>query len=110
MLNRDVIIIRVDVDFLCAELEEPLKVKAFPLQTYQLAALAVFFGVVIAVCVVLLVCSQKKRKKLKELVARESARNEMITQWTKKIIIEKQQMADVSEPLVSLTTALIYLT
>jgi len=49
----------------------------------------------------MLVCSQRKREKLKELVARESARNAMITQWTKKIIIEKQQMADASEPLVS---------
>lgn len=71
------------------------------LQTYQLAALAISFVLVIAVCVVMLVCSQRKREKLKELVARESARNEMITQWTKKIIIEKQQMADASEPLVN---------
>lgn len=79
-----------------------MKVKAFmQLQTYQLAALAISFVLVIAVCVVMLVCSQRKREKLKELVARESARNEMITQWTKKIIIEKQQMADASEPLVS---------
>lgn len=50
----------------------------------------------------MLVCSQRKREKLKELVARESARNAMITQWTKKIIIEKQ-MADANEALVSET-------
>lgn len=86
-----------------SELEDPVKVKAFmQLQTYQLAALAVSFVLVITVCIIMLVCSQRKREKLKELVARESARNEMITQWTKKIIIEKQQMADASEPLVSL--------
>lgn len=78
-----------------------MKIKAFQLQTYQLAALGISFVLVIAVCIVMLVCSQRKREKLKELVARESARNEMITQWTKKIIIEKQQMADASEPLVS---------
>lgn len=83
-----------------AELEEPVKIKALQLETYQLATLAIGFVLVIAVCIVMLVCSQRKREKLKELVARESARNEMITQWTKKIIIEKQQMADLSEPLV----------
>jgi len=78
-----------------------VKIKAFmQLQTYQLAALAISFILVITVCIIMLVCSQRKREKLKELVARESARNEMITQWTKKIIIEKQQMADASEPLV----------
>ncbi|VVC24470.1 Hypothetical protein CINCED_3A009612 [Cinara cedri] len=82
------------------ELEEPVKIKALQLQTYQLAALAIGFVLVIAVCVVMLVCSKRKREKLKELVARESARNAMITQWTKKIIIEKQQMADASEPLL----------
>lgn len=85
-----------------SELEDPVKVKAsMQLQTYQLVALAISFVLVIGVCMIMLVCSQKKRQKLKELVARESARNEMITQWTKKIIIEKQQMADASEPLVS---------
>jgi len=84
-----------------AELEDPIKIKAFQLQTYQLAALGISFVLVIVVCVIMLVCSQRKREKLKELVARESARNAMITQWTKKIIIEKQQMADASEPLVS---------
>ncbi|KAL4112399.1 hypothetical protein QTP88_016198 [Uroleucon formosanum] len=82
------------------ELEDPIKIKAFQLQTYQLAALGISFVLVIFVCVIMLVCSQRKREKLKELVARESARNAMITQWTKKIIIEKQQMADASEPLL----------
>lgn len=84
------------------ELEEPVKIKALQLETYQLAALTIGFVLVITVCVIMLVCSQRKREKLKELVARESARNAMITQWTKKIIIEKQQMADASEPLVCL--------
>ncbi|XP_050053861.1 fibroblast growth factor receptor 4-like isoform X1 [Aphis gossypii] len=82
------------------ELEDPIKIKAFQLQTYQLAALGISFLLVILVCIIMLVCSQRKREKLKELVARESARNAMITQWTKKIIIEKQQMADASEPLL----------
>ncbi|XP_026814901.1 fibroblast growth factor receptor 4-like isoform X1 [Rhopalosiphum maidis] len=82
------------------ELEDPIKIKAFQLQTYQLAALGISFALVIIVCIIMLVCSQRKREKLKELVARESARNAMITQWTKKIIIEKQQMADASEPLL----------
>ncbi|XP_025199424.1 fibroblast growth factor receptor 4-like isoform X1 [Melanaphis sacchari] len=82
------------------ELEDPIKIKAFQLQTYQLAALGISFVLVIFVCIIMLVCSQRKREKLKELVARESARNAMITQWTKKIIIEKQQMADASEPLL----------
>ncbi|XP_060838222.1 fibroblast growth factor receptor homolog 1-like isoform X2 [Rhopalosiphum padi] len=82
------------------ELEDPIKIKAFQLQTYQLAALGISFVLVIIVCIIMLVCSQRKREKLKELVARESARNAMITQWTKKIIIEKQQMADASEPLL----------
>uniref|UniRef100_A0A2S2Q3V2 receptor protein-tyrosine kinase n=1 Tax=Sipha flava TaxID=143950 RepID=A0A2S2Q3V2_9HEMI len=81
------------------ELEDPVKIKAFQLQTYQLAALGISFVLVIAVCVAMLVCSQRKREKLKELVARESARNAMITQWTKKIIIEKQ-MADANEALL----------
>ncbi|XP_050546487.1 fibroblast growth factor receptor homolog 1-like isoform X2 [Daktulosphaira vitifoliae] len=83
------------------ELEEaPVKVQALQIHTYHLASLGVGFLFVISVCIALLVCSQRKREKLKELVARESARNAMITQWTKKIIIEKQQMADASDPLL----------
>jgi hypothetical protein len=48
----------------------------------------------------MLVCNQRKREKLKALVERESARNAMIIQWTKKIIVEKQ-MADAHEALLT---------
>lgn len=39
--------------------------------------------------------------KLKDLVIRESAKSEIIIQWTKKIIVEKQKnVANQSETLV----------
>lgn len=40
------------------------------------------------------------REKLKKLMALETARAAVVTQWTKKVIIEKSHSDNVSEPLV----------
>lgn len=42
-----------------------------------------------------------RQKKKKELMARQPDGNEIITQWTKKIVIEKLKKTDVNESLVS---------
>lgn len=47
------------------------------------------------------------REKMKKLIAIETARAAVVTQWTKKVIVEKQTNtngSNVSEPLVSQTT------
>jgi len=81
-------------------LEVPKK-KDFELKVYYLVALGISFVSIILVYAIIVVCCQKEKIELLELVARQSARNEMITQWTKKIIIEKLVLTDASESLVS---------
>lgn len=68
---------------------------------YYLVVLGISFVSIILVYVIIIVCCQKEKTELLELVARQSDRNEMITEWTKKIIIEKLQITDESESLVS---------
>jgi hypothetical protein len=44
------------------------------------------------------------REKMKKLLAIETARAAVVTQWTKKVIVEKQNLANAQntqEPLVS---------
>ena len=51
------------------------------------------------------------REKMKKLLAIETARAAVVTQWTKKVIVEKQNLANAQnaqEPLVSLYKYLTY--
>ncbi|XP_026821303.1 fibroblast growth factor receptor homolog 1-like [Rhopalosiphum maidis] len=76
-------------------------VKTYQLQEYQLAALGISIVLVIFVCVIMLVRNQRENM---ESVARQSDSNGMIIQWTKKIIIEKQQnpSKEVFQPIVQI--------
>jgi hypothetical protein len=51
-----------------------------------------------------MVCMHVSREKMKKLLAIETARAAVVTQWTKKVIVEKQNLANAQntqEPLVS---------
>ena len=65
------------------------------------AILCVFFGV--GVVVVIYIFQRLKREKMKKLLAIETARAAVVTQWTKKVIVEKQNLVNaqnVQEPLL----------
>ncbi|XP_044256140.1 fibroblast growth factor receptor homolog 1-like isoform X2 [Tribolium madens] len=67
------------------------------------AAVAIFFIILILICSILLVFFKKlKIDKQKKMLALETVRAAVVTQWTKKVIIEKIQNTneDVSEPLL----------
>ncbi|KRT85284.1 Immunoglobulin [Oryctes borbonicus] len=64
--------------------------------------LAVIFVLVLfgALVFVLYILRKLKQEKLKKLLALETARAAVVTQWTKKVIIEKTHSDNVSEPLL----------
>ncbi|KAF0757260.1 fibroblast growth factor receptor 1-like isoform X1, partial [Aphis craccivora] len=64
---------------------------------YHTITMVIIYELIILACVIMIVHRQKKKK---ELMARQSDGNERITQWTKKIIIEKLQITDVNELLI----------
>lgn len=49
------------------------------------------------------------REKLKKILAIETARAAVVTQWTKKVVVEKQTLANAEDPLVSITHSSICL-
>lgn len=65
------------------------------------AVLFIFFAV--GVVVVIYIFHRLKREKMKKLLAIETARAAVVTQWTKKVIVEKQNLVNaqnVQEPLL----------
>jgi G:T/U-mismatch repair DNA glycosylase len=81
--------------------EDETKDMSKNLITY--AAIAIIL-ILILICSILLVFFRKlKIEKQKKMLALETVRAAVVTQWTKKVIIEKIQNTteDVSEPLVS---------
>jgi len=56
------------------------------------AILCVFFAV--GVVVVIYIFHRLKREKMKKLLAIETARAAVVTQWTKKVIVEKQKQIE----------------
>lgn len=48
------------------------------------------------------------REKLKKLLAIEAERAAALTQWTKKVIIEKQCLVNEQDPLVSIVSGPLF--
>ncbi|XP_066599308.1 fibroblast growth factor receptor homolog 1-like isoform X2 [Prorops nasuta] len=71
--------------------EVPMTAKPQVLVNVLAAVLFIFFAV--GVVVVIYIFQRLKREKMKKLLAIETARAAVVTQWTKKVIVEKQKMA-----------------
>ncbi|XP_043682539.1 fibroblast growth factor receptor homolog 1-like isoform X3 [Vespula pensylvanica] len=79
----------------------PLAARPQILVNVLAAVLCVFFAV--GVVVVIYIFHRLKREKMKKLLAIETARAAVVTQWTKKVIVEKQKLVNaqnVQEPLL----------
>ncbi|CAK9808362.1 Fibroblast growth factor receptor homolog 1 [Anthophora quadrimaculata] len=79
----------------------PLTAKPQILVNVLAAVLFIFFAV--GVVVVIYIFHRLKREKMKKLLAIETARAAVVTQWTKKVIVEKQNLVNaqnVQEPLL----------
>lgn len=61
---------------------------------------AVLATIIMIICISMILICLRERNKLKKIIAKEKAKSEMLSQWTKKIIIEKQQLIDENEQLV----------
>ncbi|XP_076295866.1 fibroblast growth factor receptor homolog 1 isoform X3 [Lasioglossum baleicum] len=79
----------------------PIPAKPQILVNILAAVLFIFFAV--GVVVVIYIFHRLKREKMKKLLAIETARAAVVTQWTKKVIVEKQNLVNaqnVQEPLL----------
>ncbi|XP_014604411.1 PREDICTED: fibroblast growth factor receptor homolog 1-like isoform X1 [Polistes canadensis] len=79
----------------------PLAARPQILVNVLAAVLCVFFAV--GVIVVIYIFHRLKREKMKKLLAIETARAAVVTQWTKKVIVEKTKQVNaqnVQEPLL----------
>nr|XP_031843200.1 fibroblast growth factor receptor homolog 1-like isoform X1 [Nomia melanderi]XP_031843201.1 fibroblast growth factor receptor homolog 1-like isoform X1 [Nomia melanderi] len=79
----------------------PIPPKPQILVNILAAVLFIFFAV--GVVVVIYIFHRLKREKMKKLLAIETARAAVVTQWTKKVIVEKQNLVNaqnVQEPLL----------
>lgn len=79
----------------------PITAKPQILVNVLAAVLFIFFAV--GVVVVIYIFHRLKREKMKKLLAIETARAAVVTQWTKKVIVEKQNLVNaqnVQEPLL----------
>ncbi|XP_018351954.1 PREDICTED: fibroblast growth factor receptor homolog 1-like isoform X2 [Trachymyrmex septentrionalis] len=74
------------------EQKVPLAAKPHILINILAAILCVFFAM--GVVVVIYVFHRLKREKMKKLLAIETARAAVVTQWTKKVIVEKQKLVN----------------
>lgn len=70
----------------------PLAARPQILVNILAAILFVFFAV--GVVVVIYIFHRLKREKMKKLLAIETARAAVVTQWTKKVIVEKQNLVN----------------
>jgi serine/threonine protein kinase len=87
------------------EEEEPQQMAKFQLTLVNVMAILLFILFVVGVVIMLFVFHRLKikRKKMKKLLAIETARAAVVTQWTKKVIVEKQNLANAQntqEPLL----------
>ncbi|XP_011874202.1 PREDICTED: fibroblast growth factor receptor homolog 1-like isoform X2 [Vollenhovia emeryi] len=74
------------------EQKVPLAARPQILINVLAAILCVFFAV--GVVVVIYIFHRLKREKMKKLLAIETARAAVVTQWTKKVIVEKQKLVN----------------
>lgn len=94
----------INVDRILPALEDhrvPIPAKPQILVNILAAVLFIFFAV--GVVVVIYIFHRLKREKMKKLLAIETARAAVVTQWTKKVIVEKQNLVNaqnVQEPLL----------
>ncbi|XP_032663228.1 fibroblast growth factor receptor homolog 1-like isoform X2 [Odontomachus brunneus] len=70
----------------------PLTARPQVLVNVLAAVLCVFFA--LGVIVVIYIFHRLKREKMKKLLAIETARAAVVTQWTKKVIVEKQNLVN----------------
>ncbi|KAK0165333.1 hypothetical protein PV328_003853 [Microctonus aethiopoides] len=66
-------------------------------------AAVLFVSFAVGIVVVIYIFQRLKREKMKKLLAIETARAAVVTQWTKKVIVEKQNLVNaqnVQEPLL----------
>ncbi|XP_072767727.1 fibroblast growth factor receptor homolog 1 isoform X2 [Anoplolepis gracilipes] len=70
----------------------PLAARPQILVNILAAILCVFFA--LGVIVVIYIFHRLKREKMKKLLAIETARAAVVTQWTKKVIVEKQKLVN----------------
>ncbi|CAL1679771.1 unnamed protein product [Lasius platythorax] len=70
----------------------PLTARPQILVNVLAAILCLFFAV--GVVVVIYIFHRLKREKMKKLLAIETARAAVVTQWTKKVIVEKQKLVN----------------
>ncbi|XP_077276688.1 fibroblast growth factor receptor homolog 1 isoform X2 [Temnothorax americanus] len=70
----------------------PLAAKPQILVNVLAGILCIFFAV--GVVVVIYIFHRLKREKMKKLLAIETARAAVVTQWTKKVIVEKQKLVN----------------
>ncbi|XP_046685645.1 fibroblast growth factor receptor homolog 1-like isoform X2 [Homalodisca vitripennis] len=78
------------------ELVEP---PVLVVQTAQPMVVIILAGVLctmflLGICIMMNVFRRLKREKLKKILAIETARAAVVTQWTKKVIVEKQTLAN----------------
>jgi len=74
------------------EQKVPLTARPQILVNVLAVILCVFFAV--GVVVVIYIFHRLKREKMKKLLAIETARAAVVTQWTKKVIVEKQKQIE----------------
>lgn len=70
----------------------PLAARPQILVNVLAAILCLFFA--LGVIVVIYIFHRLKREKMKKLLAIETARAAVVTQWTKKVIVEKQKLVN----------------
>uniref|UniRef100_A0A1B6CPE6 receptor protein-tyrosine kinase n=1 Tax=Clastoptera arizonana TaxID=38151 RepID=A0A1B6CPE6_9HEMI len=82
-----------------------LEISPEKLQNSQPLLVNILIGILctmflLGVCIMMNVFRRLKREKLKKLLAIETARAAVVTQWTKKVVVEKQTLANAEEPLL----------
>ncbi|XP_076651117.1 fibroblast growth factor receptor homolog 1 [Halictus rubicundus] len=83
--------------------EGPVPIPAKPQILVNILAAVLFIFFAVGVVVVIYIFHRLKREKMKKLLAIETARAAVVTQWTKKVIVEKQNLVNaqnVQEPLL----------
>ncbi|XP_044741041.1 fibroblast growth factor receptor homolog 1-like [Chrysoperla carnea] len=84
--------------------EEPIQTPIRQSNSLVFILAGVLFTIsLVATITFVCTCRRLKREKLKKLIAIETARAAVVTQWTKKVIVEKQTLSNspnVTEPLL----------
>lgn len=72
---------------------KPLTARPHPVLVNVLVSV-LFISFAVGFVVVIYSCHRLKREKMKKLLAIETARAAVVTQWTKKVIVEKQNLVN----------------